>query len=330
MGAIQAQDFLMAKWAIGARLLNSSEKQIEASLDKGEIIRTHLLRPTWHFVAANDVYWMLELTAPRIKPQLKSRQKQLELTDAIFAKSRNILEKALHGKRNLTRGELSALYRNAGIKTNENRLSHLLHHAELDGIICSGPAREKKPTYSLLYERVPARNTFTRDESLAALAERYFTSHGPATIRDFTWWSGLPVSDARKALDFIRSEFVSETINSLQYWFNENHTSHYPDGNYVFLLPAFDEFLIAYADRSAALSLTDNPKTISNNGIFRPFVVINGQVSGLWKRVSLKDKLKMKLTLFRPVTKTIHRLAEEEAQKFAAFSGKEVTVKILY
>src|ERR1035437_3733216 len=156
------------------------------------------------------------------------------------------------------------------------------------------------------------------------MAKRYFTCHGPATVKDFSWWSGLSISDSKKALEYIKPELISETIDSAQYWFPGPSPDYRPDKDSVFLLPAYDEFLIGYRNRSASLSLTDNPKTVSINGIFRPVIIVNGQVSGLWKRVSTKDKIRIELSFFKPVNKTILSLSDKVAQRFGKFVDKEV------
>jgi hypothetical protein len=326
MGAIQAQDYSMAKWAIGVRLLNPTDEGIETSLDKGEIIRTHLMRPTWHFVSAEDIYWMLELTAPKIKSSLKSRHKELELSESIFSKSNFIIEKALSFGLSLTREELAKEYDKAMINTNGNRLSHLLLRAELDGIVCSGPIKENKQTYALLNERVPCKKVLSRDESLGELAKRYFTSRCPATLQDFIWWSGLSVTEARLALESVKSSFISDTIGSQIYWFTNSFPQTVYDKSSTHLLPAFDEFLISYKDRSASLSLTDNKKNVSDNGIFRPVIVINGQVTGLWKRTIKKNIIIIETDFFLGPDKIHIDLIEKKANIFGQFLKKEIEV----
>lgn len=189
MGALQAQDFNMSKWAIGARLPGITERGVEVALENGSILRTHLLRPTWHLVSAGDIRWMLALTGPRIKAGMASRNRQLGLTPEIFSHSNKTIEKALAKDGHQTREELVAQLHKAGIATDNNRASHLLMHAELEGLICSGKAKGKAQTYALLDERVAETKTLHQEEALASLAQTYFTSRGPATIYDFSWWS---------------------------------------------------------------------------------------------------------------------------------------------
>jgi hypothetical protein len=204
MGAMQAQDYNMAKWAIGLRLPASMDEIIQETINSGEVLRTHILRPTWHFVAAEDIYWMLGLTAPQMKTLQRSRHKELGLTEKILAKSNSIIAKALSGGKHLSREELMALLEKSRIDTGNQKSYHLMHVAELNGVVCSGKINEKKQTYALLEERVQKPKSLTREEALARLAQKYFTSHCPATLQDFTWWSGLSAIDARHALEMVK------------------------------------------------------------------------------------------------------------------------------
>jgi hypothetical protein len=319
MGAMQAQDYSMAKWAIGVRLPGETEKNVEAALDNGEIIRTHLLRPTWHFVSADDIYWILELTAPHIKNSLKFRSKSLELNDDVYKKSNKVIEKALRGENHLTRKELLKILQKAKINTDGQRGPHIILRAELDGILCNGKKRLKKQTYALLEERVPESNTFSRDEALSKLALKYFTSHSPATIKDFVWWSGLPVNDAKHALEMIKKDFFSEKIGTQTYWLSNSFSipKNYKDS--IYLLPAYDEFLISYKDRSAAIPVENNKKAISNNGIFRATIVRNGKVIGIWKRLTRKNKVKIKTEFFQPPMQVIPHLLKKPLKALETF-----------
>jgi hypothetical protein len=326
MGAMQAQDFNMVKWAIGARLPGVSEEQIEKSFNSGEMIRTHLMRPTWHLIVPEDISWLLELTAPRIKSAAGSRHRQLEIDDKLVAKSNALIEKALQGNKHMTRDELMDVLENAGIKARNQRSSHLMFCAELDGIVCSGKIRNKEQTYALLRERVPEIRKIDRDEALARLARKYFTSHFPASLQDFTWWSGLSKGDCRRAIELIKSGFVSEKAGENTYWLPDSTAavSRYEDS--VHLLPAFDEFIIAYRDRSASLVFEHQKKAVSDNGIFRPIVVINGLVKGVWKRMIKKDTAMIELSLFHPVNKKEMKGIEKATERYGEFLGKTCQV----
>ena len=298
MGAMQAQDYNMAKWAIGSRIRSMTDAAVEQAINCGEIIRTHIMRPTWHFVAAEDIYWMLDLTANRIKASLKSRHKQLELTDKILNKGLSVIEKALLGEVHLTRAELLSELVNAKIMMNTERGSHLLLLAELEGLICSGSKKENQLTYALLNERVPKKVLLNKEEALARLAEKYFNSHGPATLQDFVWWSGLQVREAKFAMELIKDKFQAFEFNAQVYWHANKSIISVKTWRSAILLPAFDEFIISYKDRSAALTFDDHRKTVSINGIFRPIIICDGKVQGIWKKSVKKDHVKVEVQFF--------------------------------
>ena len=326
MGAMQAQDFNMAKWAIGLRLLNSNEENITVAIDSGQIIRTHLLRPTWHFVSAEDIYWMIELTSSRIKAAQRSREKQLGLSEKVLKKCNSIIEKALGNGVHATRKELVNELNKAKIATYNNRASHILFNAELEGIICSGKMKEKQTTYALLSERVPKIKSLFKEEALATLAKKYFESHCPATLADFTWWSGLSAADAKHALEIIKNDFISEKINSAEYWFPRSFSNLKKIKQSVFLLPAFDEFLISYKNRSASVITWHQGKVFSNNGIFWPTIVVNGQVAGIWKREIKKGKLIVTINFFDESNKISNELLQKAAEKLGRFLGYETEI----
>ena len=329
MGAMQAQDYAMAKWAIGVRLPGSTGRLIETAIDSGEVLRTHLLRPTWHFVSAENIHWMLALTAQKIKAAMNSRQKQLGLTGAILTKSNAIMEKALKGGKHLTREQLLAELKQAKIAVDENRASHLLARGELDGILCSGATQNGKQTYALLEERVlPQTKKLTREESLAKLAHCYFSSRGPATIQDFAWWSGLSLTEARQGLEMTKADFISETINSQSYWFPNSLGMPKVDHERVFMLPAYDEFIICYADRRAVVPYEEHTRLISDNGIFRPIIVVDGQVIGIWKRTIKKDQVLVEINLFKAPDKTSRNLIEAAALDYGRFLEKKIDLNL--
>ena len=327
MGAMQAQDYNMAKWAIGVRLPGATDSIIESAFSKGEILRTHVLRPTWHFVSADDIYWMLELTAPHMNRAMKSRQKALGLDEKIFAKSNSTIERSLASGKHFTRAELIAEIEKAGIVPNSLQSLHLMEHAELNGIICSGIKRDKEHTYALLEKRVKRTKPITREEALAKLAERYFTSHCPATLEDFTWWSGLNATDARHALEMIKKNFIAETIKSKTYWFTDSFSIPLKNKSSLYLLPAFDEFMISYKDRTAMLQMEHHSRAFSSNGIFWPTIVMNGKVIGLWKRTIQKDKVITEAEFFKKASGAAVDLFKKESKKYGKFLDRKAEVK---
>ena len=318
MGVMQAQDYAMAKWAVGIRTDGATIGTVQSALDKGEILRTHVLRPTWHFVSSDDIYWMLELTAPHIRSLLKAGQREFEHTAKILDKCQTIFEKKLKGHCHSTRDELKHELTKAKIRVDNNRSSLIFLWAESEGILCSGADKNGKQTYALLPERAPRPGAVKREDALAQLARRYFTSHCPATLQDFTWWSGLSVGDARNALEMIKPDLVSETIGSHIYWLPDSLAIPKKE-NSTHLLPAFDEYLISYKDRSAALSLDDHKKSVSNNGIFWPVVVIDGQVTGRWRRSVKTGKVVIEKEYFRRHSKAELNGIEKAANTFSEF-----------
>ena len=327
MGAIQAQDYAMSKWALGIRLPNSSDERIETAINKGEILRTHVMRPTWHLVSAENIYWMLELTAPRILPILNSRNKNLELSEAIYQKSNKLIEKALANEKQLSREELMVFLQKAKIVTDDIRASHLMMRAELEGIVCSGEVLNKTQTYALLSNRIPKTKALTKEKALAKLAYIYFTSHFPATVQDFIWWSGLSVKDGKAALEMIQKDLISEKISSETYWFTNSFSLPQKVDPSVYLLPAFDEYIISYKDRSACLSTENLRKALTNNGIFKPVILVNGQAAGIWKRTLKNDKVVIETEFFKPLPKSILPLFEKTTVDYGKFLNKKIEIK---
>lgn len=330
MGAMQAQDFNMAKWAIGLRLKKSTQENIDAAINSGSIIRTHILRPTWHFISSEDIYWMLDLTAPRIKASMKGRHKQLELTEIVLKKCNKIIQKILSENQIATRKEIIRELNKARISTDENRASHILFNAELDKIICSGKMKGKETTYALLHERVAEPKSLQKQVALEKLATKYFKSHSPATLQDFVWWSGLAITDAKSGMEMIKKDFIPEKINDKEYWIPKSFAPSKKIENSVFLLPAFDEFLISYKERSASVMTEHASKAFSKNGIFWPTVLINEKVMGTWKREIKKDKLSITINFFDSKTKLKNNLLEEAVARLELFLNMKAGIIVTH
>jgi hypothetical protein len=216
----------------------------------------------------------------------------------VFKECNSIIQKALRNDNHLTRKELLNEINKAKISTDNNRGSHILMNSELDGIICSGRIKERQITYALLDERIPKTKAIDKEEALAKLAARYFESHCPATLQDFIWWSGLSVTDAKLGLELIKSNFISKKINTGEYWFRDSFSFSKKQKESIFLLPAFDELLISYKDRSAAIIFEHQKKAFSNNGIFWPVIIADGIAVGTWKREIKKDKIIIETSFF--------------------------------
>lgn len=326
MGAVQAQDYAMAKWAVGIRLPGSADTGIESALDKGEIIRTHILRPTWHLVAATDIRWMLALSAPHVKARVAPQNRALELNESLFKRSNDIIRRSLEGEKQLTRAELMVVLEEQGINTSGNRAAHIMFSAELDGVVCNGARRGKQFTYALLDERVPPGRALPREEALALLAGRYFASHGPATMQDFAWWSGLPVKDIRHAIDTILPALASEKHGEQIFYHSITAAPAPARSSQVHLLPAFDEYLIGYQDRSPSLPPSLFREVFTLNGIFKPVIVQNGKVIGTWKRTMSREKVMIGLTSFGKFSKTTLQGIASAAARYGRFLGLEAEI----
>ena len=281
-GAVQAQDFHGAKWAIALRMRSASHAAVEDAFNRGEILRTHLLRPTWHFVTPEDIRWLLQLTAPRVNVRCGSAYRKYELDPPLLKRSNRVIANALKGGKHLTRSELKAVLNRSGIAADDTvRMGHILLSAELDGVVCSGPRKGKQFTYSLLEERVPAPTTTpTHDESLAELTRRYFTSHGPATLSDFVWWSGLTTNDARSGIALVERDLEKFTLDGIVYWSAASPRSIKPSLHAAHLLPAYDEYNVAYKDRQPVI---DAASRLTTWDVLGPVVIVAGKLVGLWK-----------------------------------------------
>lgn len=317
MGAMQAQDYEMSKWAMGVRLSHHTEGSIEAALNNGDILRTHVLRPTWHLVSPTNIRWMLELSAPQIEKIVAGYNQRLGLDYSIRHKSNQIIEKALTEQPNLTRNELMQVLENHGIIASDIRAAHIMFHAELTGLVCSGIRKGKQITYALLDKRAPLTQPLHKEEALAKLAKLYFQSHSPATLKDFSWWSGLSVTESRKAIDNIKDQLETWQVDKTVYYVFPSKTYETIPKDIV-LLPAFDEYMVSYTDRSAALDPRFMKQAISSNGIFTPIIVHHGKVIGTWKR-KLKPKfIEIELLPFEPISKDV---TDDIQTHFAAYQN---------
>lgn len=326
MGAIQAQDYSMSKWAFGVRIPNSTEEEIDSEIDAGKIVRTHVLRPTWHFILAEDIYWINALSAPHIKVAMSYRDKQLELTEDILNRCNKILEKTLRDNNHKTREELINELKKENIRVDENRASHIFMRAEIEGIICSGRQKKGKITYALIPEWVPQNsNQMTREEALRELGKRYFTSRGPATIKDFSWWSGLSAGESRIALELNKSDLTSDIFDNQTYWFSDSVKKQVLNSPAVYFLPSYDEFLISYRDRSVVITTDDHKTAVSINGIFYPTILYNGKIAGLWKRKIKGDTITISTTLFENVIDKIE-INDDSIVRYAHFLNKKTVV----
>lgn len=328
MGAIQAQDYLSALWAVGARTSGASEQAVAAALAAGRIVRTWPMRGTIHLVAPEDVRWMLALLTPRIVQRTQGRLRQLGLDSATLAASERVLTAALEGGKHLTRSTLFAALEEASISTAGQRGIHILGQLAQAGLLCFGAHAGKQPTFTLLEEWVPAARPLSRDEAVAALTIRYFTSHGPATIHDFCHWSGLTVADARAGLATVSEQLSVAQVAGQSYYYDAGAALPEEQGRPI-LLPSFDEFLIAYRDRGASLDPAFSGRVHPGaNGIFQPIVVVDGRVVGTWRRTLKTRRVELAVSPFEPWEHGLPSGLSSAADSYGRFLGLHVELSV--
>jgi hypothetical protein len=310
-GAIQAQDYLGALWAVGLRMKKAVEADIERALAERKIVRSWPLRGTLHFVAAEDLKWMLELLGPRMIGRNAARLKRaFELDASALRRCRTAVIRALEGGQQLTRGEFYDALGRARIRTNASRGLHIIFSLAQERLICFGPRRAKQHTFVLLDEWAPGSTNLKGDEALHELARRYFASHSPATAADFAWWSGLPVVEAKRA---------AEMVGALR----KRKRAAIPTPS-AWLLPAFDEYLVGYKDRSAVLDPAYVKRVNAGGGLLNPTIVIDGEVVGTWKRIMKRDGVAITRSLFRPLKKGEERLVSDAEERYTNFVGRNI------
>ena len=292
IGAMQAQDYTMVKWAVGMRLKSPGIQAVEKALHQGEILRTHIMRPTWHLVAAKDIRWILKLSAQRIKSANDSYAKGhgLEITEQQYDRSHTVLGNILSGKRSLTKQEIAEHFERSGLLADNYHMTRFMSRPEL-----------------------------TKEEALARLATAYFRSHAPATLQDFSWWSGLPLTEARQSISLIEPELMSEQWNSQTWYIHDScRTSGKATGN-LHLLPSYDEYLIGYKDRTDVLPKEDYSKAFTNNGLFFPVLLYKGHVVGNWNKASKKKEIFPEHSLFRKDICLKEELLNQAKEKYVRF-----------
>ncbi len=321
-GAVQAQDYLASLWAVGLRMQAATESVIEQAIADKQIVRTWPMRGTIHYVPAADIRWMLKWLTPRVLARNAKRLLQnYSLDGTAFAQSKKRIIQALQGGRRLTREAVYQVLESGHISTAGQRGLQILWWLAQEGLICLGPRQGKQPTFVLLEEWLPETKTLEREEALAELAGRYFTSHGPATIRDFAWWSGLTQAEAEVGFDPVRSKFVKSIFAGQTYWLHPASGGKAVSST-VFLLPVFDEYTVAYKDRSAALDSAYMAQT--RNGALEAHIILNGRIVGTWKRTLKKESVVIASNFFSPLTRSQRQAFEAAAGRYGAFLNRSV------
>lgn len=326
--ALQAQDFPGAKWSVALRVAGgtATDAAIERAIADRAIVRTWPMRGTLHFVAPEDVRWLLALLTPRVLAGAARRHRELELDTKTFSRAARLFEKHLHGRAPLTRSEIMTLLGRAKIATAHQRGYHLLWWAAQNGLICFGPVQGKEQTFVWLDDWIPPAKLPSRNAALATLAQRYFTSHGPATLADFAWWSGLKITDARAGLEAAATHLAPEKIGDTIYWqcadSRASTAAARELATSVFLLPGFDEFLLGYTDRSAVLDPAHAQKIQPfANGQFSSTLLVGGRVAGTWKRTPGPRSVEIVVQPFAPLSRAALRSLRDAAERYGRFLG---------
>jgi hypothetical protein len=321
MGAVQAQEYDAARWGVGLRLRDATDAALQRAFDAGQILRTHIMRPTWHFVTPADIGWLQRLTGPKVQRQALPYNRRLGLDSPALVRATATIERALRDRRYLTRAELGERLRDAKMPMDGPRLAQVAMHAEVAGVICSGPRRGKQFTYALVAERAPKAATFSRDEALGTLTRRYLQSHGPATVRDLVWWSGLSTTDARRGLDIARAR--SQQCDALTYWTAGPESRAASTERRVHLLPIYDEYTVAYRDRIAVPHGTMLVKLPADTVNFRHALVVDGQVAGTWRTTRTPAGVAIEIVPFASPTDSVRRAQERAVERFHRFVAAE-------
>ncbi|RFA14300.1 hypothetical protein B7R21_06870 [Subtercola boreus] len=322
LGALQAQDLPGAKWSVALRSPGATLRTVDDALNRGEVVRSWPFRGTLHLVAAEDLGWMLDLTATRTITGAATRHRQLGLDSETFERARTVAVGALEGGRSLTRDALFAEFRSHGIDTASNRGSHLLWYLSHTKTLCFGPMVGTAQALVLLDEWIGHPRRLSHEEGVRELALRYFTSHGPASLRDFLWWSNLLVPDAKAGLDAAKGRLESFTVDGVEYWMPAGALAEAPVRSTVHLLPGFDEYLLGYTDRSAVLAAEYSERIVpGGNGMFLPTIVAGGRVVGTWSRKAGAARVTVTPAPFEPLGAEQAAGIARAAARYCAYLG---------
>ena len=327
--AMQSQDYGPAKWSVGQRSKGVSDGDLDDALAEGSIIRTHVLRPTWHFVARDDFRWLMTLSGPRVQRWSAGRYRELGLDARSLARAEKLIVSALEGENRLTRKEIASVLDDARFDRSGQRLPYILSHCELEAVIGSGGLDGKQQTYALIDERVPAGGRFDRDDSLVELVRRYLTSHGPSSVKDMSWWSGLTMTDLRGALGNLGDEVGSESVDGIVLWSISSNVSP-PAASGAHLLQTYDELVVGYtesrflgdpgAERARAAY---GDRTYPSGGL-----LLNGRIGGHWRRTLERDSVRVEVHLYEDPTSATSRAVRSAATKLGRFLGRPVELDV--
>jgi hypothetical protein len=326
LGAIQAQEFPYARWSLGQRVRNATDADVLQTFDDGGFLRTHVLRPTWHFVLPRDISWMLKLTAPRVKKMMGSSDRRLELNEQLYSRTNRLILRWLGEGRHLTRKEIIERFRKAKIEGTGQRFGHIMLRAELEGLICSGATRGIQQTYALLDERAPDALSLDEDEALEELTRRYFETRGPATLRDYSWWCSLRMSDCRRGIDMLDDAVTRRELDGLTYW-SSRPSARPATRKRITLVQVYDECVVSYSSsRHALFPETDArvPNKVAFN--WHP-ILLDAQIAGQWRQRKERGGRFLEVYWFVDLTREVQEAFEEELRRYEAFIGGSVSVR---
>ncbi len=327
LGAVQAQDYHGALWSIALRSANATRADVERAIVGRTIIRTWPMRGTLHFVPAIDARWMLELMTPRIMKGAAGRHRQLELDEPTFRRSRTLIAKALKRDPIIMRAAVFAALEKGGVSTAGQRGIHILQRLCMECTLCYGPHSEKQPTFVHFDEWIRTSRNLDRDDALRAMAERFFLSHGPATLRDFVWWTGLTVADAKTGLHLAQPSLERLPTDDGEFWMSNDRSTASAAALRAHMLPGFDEFMLGYTDRSAALAPRHSGRIVpGGNGMFLSTLVLDGRVCGTWRRTARAKSVEVEASPFARLKASEKKAFAGPAGRYAQFLGIPVTV----
>lgn len=325
-GAMQAQEYAVAKWSVAQRTTGVDDAAMQKLIDDGSILRTHVLRPTWHFVAAEDLGWLQALTGPRVQVFNRYYNRQHGLDDEVAARTNKLIAGALRGGNHLTRVEVGEVLAAGGFPATGNKLAYVVMRAELDGVVANGAMRGRQHTYALVEERVAAARALDPDAALAELTLRYFTAHGPATVRDFAWWSSLTATQIKRGLDLVGDALACDVVEGRTVWFRPGAAP--PPRPSALLLQGYDEYVVAFSDTKFAFNLgggSPAPGRYPENSMMHP-IAVDSQLVGFWRRTVKGRGLALELDLFGRITAAQRRALDKEIERYGAYAGVPLTV----
>jgi hypothetical protein len=327
LGAVQSQEYAIAKWSVGQRCTDVDDRVVQQAIDSGAIVRTHALRPTWHFVAAEDIGWIQALTGPRVLGTMGPYLRRYGLDDPeLTAKVNRSIVDALRGGNHLTRNELGVALAAGGVEATGLQLGFITGRAELDGLIGNGAMRGKQHTYALLSERVSDPVVYEPDEALAELTRRYFTSHGPATVKDFSWWSSLTLTQIRRGLTLVGSDLTSETVDGRTYWFAPADPPVRDPPPSVHVLQTYDEYGVAYTESRLVNNVAGVDLRLPLSNSLAQVFTVDSQFAGSWRRIVAKDGITAEMSPAVRLNAIKRQAIEAAFQRYADFAGVPVTL----